>query len=81
MKILRARLYEREREEREKQRDNLAGEKKDIAFGSQIRSYTLQPYQLIKDLRTDFEMGNVQAVLDGELDGFIRAYLLQKSEL
>lgn len=78
MKILRARLYERELEEREKERDKLAGEKKEIGFGSQIRSYVLQPYQLIKDHRTDFEMGNVQAVLDGDLDGFIRAYLLQK---
>jgi peptide chain release factor 2 len=79
MKILKARLYEKEREERDRAREKLAGEKKEIGFGSQIRSYTLQPYQLIKDHRTDFEMGNVQAVLDGELDGFIRAYLLQKS--
>ncbi|MFH1264014.1 MAG: peptide chain release factor 2 [Pseudomonadota bacterium] len=79
MKILRARLYEKEHEERGKEREKLAGEKKEIGFGSQIRSYTLQPYQLIKDHRTDFEVGNVQAVLDGELDGFIRSYLLKKS--
>ncbi len=78
MKILKARMYERELEEREKERDKLAGEKKNINFGSQIRSYVLQPYQMIKDHRTDFEMGNVQAVLDGDLDDFIRAYLLQK---
>lgn len=79
MKILRARLFEKEQEERDKEREKLAGEKKEIGFGSQIRSYTLQPYQLIKDHRTDHEVGNVQAVLDGDLDGFIRAYLLQKS--
>jgi len=79
MKILRARLYEKEREEKNKEREKLQGEKKEIGFGSQIRSYTLQPYQLIKDHRTDFEMGNVGAVLDGEIDGFIRSYLLYKS--
>jgi peptide chain release factor 2 len=56
----------------------MIGEKKDIAWGSQIRSYTLQPYQLIKDHRTGFEAGNVNAILDGELDGFIKEYLLKK---
>jgi peptide chain release factor 2 len=79
MKILRARLFEKQAEEREKEKTRMAGEKKDMAFGSQIRSYVLQPYQLIKDHRTDFEMGNVQAVLDGEIDGFIRAFLLKKA--
>jgi peptide chain release factor 2 len=79
MKILRARLYQRETEEREKERDKLIGEKKEIGFGSQIRSYVLQPYQMIKDHRTDFEVGNVQGVLDGDLDGFIRSYLLKKA--
>ncbi len=79
MKILRARLYEKQLEEREQAKVKMAGEKKDIAFGSQIRSYVLQPYQLIKDHRTDHEVGNVQGVLDGDLDGFIRAYLLKKA--
>lgn len=79
MKILKARLYEKEQEERSKEREKLAGEKKEINFGSQIRSYTLQPYQLIKDHRTNVEIGNVQAVLDGSLDEFIRAFLLKKS--
>jgi peptide chain release factor 2 len=79
MRILRARLYEKEREEREKEREKLAGEKKDIGWGSQIRSYVLQPYQMIKDHRTEEEIGNVQAVLDGDLDTFIRSYLLKKS--
>ncbi len=79
MKVLKARLYEKERQEREAERAKLAGEKKEIGFGSQIRSYVLQPYQMIKDHRTDFEMGNVQAVLDGGIDGFIRAYLLQSA--
>ncbi|NNK95334.1 MAG: peptide chain release factor 2, partial [Desulfobacterales bacterium] len=55
---------------------NLHGEKKEIAWGSQIRSYVLQPYRMIKDHRTDYEMGNVDAVLDGHLDPFIKAYLL-----
>ena len=54
----------------------MQGDKKDIAWGSQIRSYVLQPYRLIKDHRTGVEEGNVDAVLDGRLDGFIRAYLL-----
>lgn len=76
MKVLKARLYERERLEREKKKTQLGGEKKEIGFGSQIRSYTLQPYQLIKDHRTGFESGNVQAVLDGQIDEFIRSYLL-----
>ena len=54
---------------------SLAGEKRDVAFGNQIRTYTLQPYQLVKDERTRFETGNVQAVLDGDLDEFMEAYL------
>ncbi len=76
MKMLMARLYELEREEQLKAQENLQGDKKDIAWGSQIRSYVLQPYRLIKDHRTGTEEGNVDAVLDGRLDGFIRAYLL-----
>ena len=76
MKMLMARLYELEREEQLRAQENLQGDKKDIAWGSQIRSYVLQPYRLIKDHRTGGEEGNVDAVLDGRLDGFIRAYLL-----
>ena len=76
MKLLKARLYEKEMEEREKELDKINASKKQIAWGSQIRSYILQPYQLVKDHRTGKEMGNVAAVLDGELDGFIEAYLM-----
>ena len=76
MKMLIAQLYEREQEEKLKNQENLQGDKKDIAWGSQIRSYVLQPYRLIKDHRTNTEEGNVDAVLDGRLDPFIKAYLL-----
>ena len=75
MQILAARLAERQRLERQRELESLSGEKKDVAFGSQIRTYTLAPYQLVKDERTRHETGNVQAVLDGELDPFIEAYL------
>jgi len=73
MKLLRARLYQVEVDKRQEAQEKLEGEKKDIAFGSQIRSYTLQPYQLVKDDRTHVETGNINAVLDGELDQFIEA--------
>jgi peptide chain release factor 2 len=76
MKMLMAQLYELERERKAEQQQNLHGEKKEIAWGSQIRSYVLQPYRMIKDHRTDQEMGNVDAVLDGKIDSFIKAYLL-----
>jgi peptide chain release factor 2 len=76
MKMLRARLYEVELKEREKEMDKLHAVKKQIAWGSQIRSYILQPYQLVKDHRTDLEIGNVNAVLDGDIDRFIEAYLM-----
>jgi peptide chain release factor 2 len=75
MQILAARLAERQRSERQAELDALSGDKRDVAFGSQIRTYTLQPYQLVKDERTRHETGNVQAVLDGMLDDFIEAYL------
>jgi peptide chain release factor 2 len=75
MQILAARLAEKQREERKAELEQLSGEKRGIDFGSQIRTYTLQPYQLVKDERTRFETGNVQAVLDGDLDGLIEAYL------
>ena len=78
MRILRSHLYEHEIEKRRVETDKLEESKPDISFGSQIRSYTLQPYQLIKDHRTKVERGDVNRVLDGDLDGFIRAYLLSR---
>jgi peptide chain release factor 2 len=75
MQILAARLAERAREEHRKEIEALSGDKRDVAFGNQIRTYTLAPYQLVKDERTRAETGNVQAVLDGDLDQFIEAYL------
>ena len=79
MKVLLAQLYERLRREQAAKLESLAGEKREIGFGSQIRSYTLHPQQRVKDHRTDVEMGNVEAVLDGDLDRFIRAELLRQS--
>jgi peptide chain release factor 2 len=79
MRILRSRLAELEEEKREAELARERGAAQDIGFGSQIRSYVLHPYQLVKDHRTDFEVGNTQAVLDGGLDGFVHAYLLAKA--
>jgi peptide chain release factor 2 len=76
MKMLAAQLYELERQKNAERQEGLAGDKKGISWGSQIRSYVLQPYRLIKDHRTEYEVGNVDAVLDGNLDPFIKAYLL-----
>ena len=78
MKILRSRLYENELEKQKAKADKLDAQKLDISFGSQVRSYVLQPYQMIKDLRTKYEVGDVNRVLDGDIDGFIRAYLLSR---
>ncbi len=78
LKILKARLYAIKKKEQDEKIEEFIGEKKDIAWGSQIRSYTLQPYQLIKDHRTGFETGKVDAVLDGNIDDFIREYMLLK---
>ena len=75
-KMLRARLYEREKEIQAKEQEELGGEKKEIGWGSQIRSYVLQPYRMVKDHRTNCEVGNVDGVLDGNLEPFINAYLL-----
>jgi peptide chain release factor 2 len=75
MQILAARLAERQRQERDAELMALAGEKRDVAFGNQIRTYTLQPYQLVKDERTRYETGNVQAVLDGEVEPFMESFL------
>lgn len=74
-KLLRAKLYEKEVEERQSKIAQLGGEKKEIAWGSQIRNYVFQPYTLVKDTRTKYESGNVQAVMDGDLDDFVNAYL------
>lgn len=76
MKMLKAKLYERELQEREAQAASISGEKKDIGWGSQIRSYVLHPYKMVKDLRTGVESGNPDAVLDGDLEEFIVAYLM-----
>ena len=79
MKVLRARLYDMKLKEQQTKLEQIGGEKKEIAFGNQIRSYVLHPYRLIKDHRTKMEVGDVDSVLDGQLDGFIKAYLMQKA--
>ena len=79
MRLLRSRLYQLEVEKRKEEQAKIEGEKKEIGFGSQIRSYVLQPYQLVKDLRTGFEVGDPSRILDGDLDGFIEAYLAQEA--
>jgi len=79
MRILGARLAQRAQEERLKELEELRGEQMEIGFGSQIRSYVLAPYQLVKDHRTDLEEGNVESVLDGEIDEFITAELRRRA--
>ncbi len=79
MRILKSRLAELEEEKREAELARERGAAQDIGFGSQIRSYVLHPYQLVKDHRTDHEVGNAQSVLDGGIQGFIHAYLLAKA--
>jgi peptide chain release factor 2 len=80
MKILRSRLYELELEKQKEKMDTLHKTKKDNAWGSQIRSYVLHPYRLVKDHRTNIEIGNADGVLDGDIDPFIQAYLLHDSD-
>mgnify|MGYP001583003776 CR=1 FL=1 len=80
MKVLRARIFERMQEENADKMEKLTGQKKEITWGSQIRSYVFQPYTIIKDHRTGIEVGNIQAVMDGEIDVFIRGYLHDKFE-
>jgi peptide chain release factor 2 len=75
MKIVRSRIYDMTVKSREKKIDGFIGDKKEISWGNQIRSYTLQPYRLVKDHRTNTEVGDVDAVLDGRIDIFITAYL------
>lgn len=78
MSILKSRLYEYYKEEREKENSKFAGEKKDISFGSQIRSYVFQPYTMVKDHRTKYSVGNIQGVMDGDIDGFLDEFLSAK---
>jgi len=80
MKMLKAKLYMLERQKRDAELAKLYSEKGEIAWGNQIRSYVMQPYQMVKDHRTNFQTGNVQAVLDGELDGFIETYLHHRAK-
>jgi peptide chain release factor 2 len=80
MKVLKARLYMLEQQKRDDQIAKLYGDKGEIAWGNQMRSYVMQPYQMVKDHRTNFQTGNVAAVLDGELDGFIESYLRHKAK-
>jgi len=79
MKVLKSRLYDLKLKEQQAKLDVLGGEKKDIAFGSQIRSYVLHPYQMVKDHRTKAQVGDVTRVLDGDIDGFIQTYLKAKA--
>lgn len=75
LKMIKSKLYEKEVEERRKKLEDMSGEKRDIAWGSQIRSYVFQPYTLVKDTRTKYEIGDVQSVMDGNIDPFIQTYL------
>jgi peptide chain release factor 2 len=79
MKVLRSRLYEHYREQQEAEKEKQESEKKEIAWGNQIRSYVFHPYSMVKDHRTRMEVGNVQAVMDGDIDGFIESYLISGS--
>lgn len=78
LKVLKARLYEHQQKEQAKKMEELHSTKKQIAWGSQIRSYIMQPYRMVKDHRTNKEVGNVEAVLDGNIDGFIKEYLISQ---
>jgi len=79
MKVLKSRLFDLKVREQAEKLEQIGGEKREIAFGSQIRSYVLQPYQMVKDLRTRYEVGDPRRVLDGDLDPFIKTYLMQKA--
>jgi peptide chain release factor 2 len=80
MKVLKAKLYMLEQQKRDDEIAKLYGNKGEIAWGNQIRSYVMQPYQMVKDHRTNCQVGNVGAVLDGELDGFIESYLRHRAK-
>jgi peptide chain release factor 2 len=77
MRILKSQLYELELRKRREEQSKIEGDKKKIEWGSQIRSYTLHPYKMVKDHRTGYETGNVQAVLDGDLNDFIKSFLME----
>ena len=77
MRLLRSQLYELELRKRMEEKQKVEATKKKIEWGSQIRSYVLHPYKMVKDLRTGYETGNTQAVLDGEINGFIKAFLME----
>jgi peptide chain release factor 2 len=79
MKVLRARLFDMQARAKEEEMTAIVGEKKDIAWGSQIRSYVFQPYRMVKDHRTNTEVGNTDPVMDGDIDLFIRNYLLMRA--
>ena len=79
MSVLRSRLYDQRLQEQQDRLAQIGGEKKDIAFGSQIRSYVLHPYRMVKDHRTKLDEGNVDRVLDGDIDDFVKAYLMKKA--
>ena len=79
MKVLKARLFDLRLKEQQAKLEQISGTKKDIAFGSQIRSYVLHPYQLVKDHRTKEQVGDVNRVLDGDIDVFIKAFLMKKA--
>ena len=79
MHVLKSRLFEIAEQERQEELSSVVGEKKESTWGSQIRSYVLHPYTLVKDHRTNYERGNIQAVLDGDIEGFIMEYLKQKA--
>jgi peptide chain release factor 2 len=79
MKVLKSRLYDLRLKEQQARLDSISGVKKDIAFGNQIRSYVLHPYQLVKDHRTKEQVGDINRVLDGDIDGFIKTFLMKKS--
>jgi peptide chain release factor 2 len=79
MKVLKARLFDLRTKEQQAKLEQLGGEKRDIAFGSQIRSYVLHPYKLVKDHRTKEQIGDVNRVLDGDIDVFIKTYLMRRA--
>ena len=78
MKMLKSKLFDLKEQEHKEKIEDLKGIQKDIAWGSQIRSYVFCPYTMVKDHRTNYEVGNVQAVMDGDLDGFMESYLKSK---
>jgi len=80
MQVLKSRLYQHMEEEKQKERQEIENTKSDIGWGNQIRSYVFHPYQMVKDHRTDHETGNTSAVMNGDLDGFINAWLKFEAE-